>query len=72
MVTGVSRRKGIGYAVASRLAGMGANLFLHHYSPHDADQPWGADDVEDVTGGIRSQLRDGANLADGSIRPREP
>src|ERR1022692_4772489 len=21
----------------------GASLFLHHYAPHDRDQPWGAD-----------------------------
>jgi 3-oxoacyl-[acyl-carrier protein] reductase len=42
-VTGVSRRAGIGYAVARRLAALGAGLFLHHYTPHDRDQPWGAD-----------------------------
>jgi 3-oxoacyl-[acyl-carrier protein] reductase len=43
LVTGVSRRAGIGYAVARRLAGLGAGLFLHHHAPHDRDQPWGAD-----------------------------
>jgi 3-oxoacyl-[acyl-carrier protein] reductase len=43
LVTGVSRRAGIGYAVARRLAALGASLFLHHYAPHDQDQPWGAD-----------------------------
>ncbi len=43
VVTGVSRRAGIGYAVARRLAALGASLFLHHYAPHDRDQPWGAD-----------------------------
>lgn len=43
MVTGVSRRKGIGYAIARRLAALGASLFLHHYAPHDREQPWGAD-----------------------------
>jgi 3-oxoacyl-[acyl-carrier protein] reductase len=43
VVTGVSRRKGIGYAIARRLAASGANLFLHHYAPHDSEQPWGAD-----------------------------
>jgi 3-oxoacyl-[acyl-carrier protein] reductase len=37
LVTGVSRRAGIGYAVARRLAGLGAGLFLHHYAPHDRD-----------------------------------
>jgi 3-oxoacyl-[acyl-carrier protein] reductase len=41
LVTGVSRRTGIGYAIARRLAALGARLFLHHYSPHDRAQPWG-------------------------------
>jgi 3-oxoacyl-[acyl-carrier protein] reductase len=43
VVTGVSRRAGIGYAIARRLAAFGASLFLHQYAPHDHDQPWGAD-----------------------------
>lgn len=67
VITGVSRRQGIGFAVASRLARMGANLFLAHYSPHDEEQPWGADSIADVVGGLRSQLTDGARLAHGSI-----
>lgn len=41
MVTGVSRRAGIGYAVARRLAALGASVFVHHYAPHDRTQPWG-------------------------------
>jgi 3-oxoacyl-[acyl-carrier protein] reductase len=43
VVTGVSRRAGIGFAIARRLAALGASLFLHQYAPHDRDQPWGAD-----------------------------
>jgi 3-oxoacyl-[acyl-carrier protein] reductase len=43
VVTGVSRRVGIGYAIARRLTALGASLFLHQYAPHDHDQPWGAD-----------------------------
>jgi 3-oxoacyl-[acyl-carrier protein] reductase len=43
LITGVSRRAGIGHAVATRLAGLGADLFLHHHVPHDREQPWGAD-----------------------------
>jgi 3-oxoacyl-[acyl-carrier protein] reductase len=43
LVTGVSRRIGIGFAVASRLAGLGADLFVTSWSAHDRDQPWGAD-----------------------------
>ncbi|MGH3274382.1 MAG: SDR family oxidoreductase [Streptosporangiaceae bacterium] len=63
LVTGVSRRAGIGYATARRLAALGASLFLHHYAPHDADQPWGTD-----PGGIPAVLDGvtGALAADGA------
>ena len=43
LVTGVSRRAGIGHAIACRLAGLGANLFLQGYRTHDFEQAWGAD-----------------------------
>jgi 3-oxoacyl-[acyl-carrier protein] reductase len=43
LVTGVSRRVGIGMAVARRLAGLGADLFVTSWTPHDREQPWGAD-----------------------------
>jgi len=61
VVTGVSRRAGIGYAVARRLAALGATLFLHHYRPHDRDQPWGEDPggLQAVISGVRDALADG-------------
>jgi 3-oxoacyl-[acyl-carrier protein] reductase len=60
LVTGVSRRAGIGYAIARRLAGLGASLVIHHYAPHDRDQPWGADPggLEAVIGGVTEALAD--------------
>lgn len=66
LVTGVSRRAGIGYAVACRAADLGASVFLHHYQPHDAAQPWGAEPLEPVLDGVRAHLRPGARLAHAS------
>lgn len=43
LVTGVSRRKGIGFAIAQRLAILGADVFIHSFSPFDAGQAWGGD-----------------------------
>ena len=72
LVTGVSRRRGIGYAVAVELASLGASVFFHHYSPHDADQPWGDDDLDAVRAGIRAALHDGALAGDVSADLRDP
>lgn len=55
VVTGVSRRIGIGYAVARRLAEDGAAVVAHHWSPHDAEQAWGADPLGG--GGVIDALR---------------
>jgi len=43
LVTGASRRAAIGAAIARRLAASGASVLLHSWSPHDTEQPWGAD-----------------------------
>ena len=43
LVTGASRRMAIGAAIARRLVADGARVMLHSWSPHDAEQPWGAD-----------------------------
>jgi 3-oxoacyl-[acyl-carrier protein] reductase len=52
LVTGVSRRRGTGFAIAQRLLGdHGARVFVHSYAAYDATQPWGAD-----PGGITAVL----------------
>jgi 3-oxoacyl-[acyl-carrier protein] reductase len=55
LITGVSRRNGIGFAVARRLARMGADLFIQSWSPFDAAQPWGAD--PDGLDAVMAELR---------------
>jgi 3-oxoacyl-[acyl-carrier protein] reductase len=43
IVTGVSRRAGIGRALADRLAHLGATVVATGWTPHDAEMTWGAD-----------------------------
>ena len=64
LVTGVSRRVGIGHAIACCAADHGASVVAHHYRPHDAAQPWGADDLEAVMASIRTHLVGSAHLID--------
>lgn len=63
VVTGVSRRAGIGYAIARRAAELGAEVFCHHFAPHDAQQPWGGDELEAVLEGVRERVRPGGTFA---------
>jgi 3-oxoacyl-[acyl-carrier protein] reductase len=72
VVTGVSRRQGIGYAVAVRLARLGAGLLVQHHRAHDLEQPWGGDDLEAVTAGLRAALVDGARLVDVPLDLADP
>lgn len=55
VVTGVSRRAGIGFAIASRLAALKADLLVHSFVPFDAAQPWGAD--KEGTAALVADLR---------------
>jgi 3-oxoacyl-[acyl-carrier protein] reductase len=64
LVTGVSRRRGIGFAVARKLAALGASVTIQHFRPHDLDQPWGGDDLDAVRDGVRAALTPGARFAD--------
>ncbi|MEJ1087197.1 SDR family oxidoreductase [Microbacterium sp. Mu-80] len=72
LITGASRRKGIGYATARELARLGASVFIHHFRPHDEDQPWGADELDAVREGIRSALVPGAVFGDLHADLRDP
>ena len=72
VVTGVSRRAGIGYAIACRMAAYGANVFCHHFAPHDRAQPWGSDDLQAVLEGVRGGLVGEARVADVSADLGDP
>src|SRR3712207_3176997 len=61
VVTGVSRRAGIGFAIARRLLADGLNVLIHSWSAHDAAQPWGGepggiDAVIEALGGLGPRL----------------
>ena len=43
LVTGVSRRAGIGHSIARHLLAAGAEVFVQGWTQHDAAQPWGAE-----------------------------
>ena len=43
LITGVSRRAGIGYSIARLLREAGAAVFAQGWAEHDAAQPWGSE-----------------------------
>jgi 3-oxoacyl-[acyl-carrier protein] reductase len=55
IVTGASRRIGIGAAVCRALAADGADVFFTHWSAFDRTLPWGPD--EDGPARLQSELR---------------
>lgn len=61
-VTGVSRHRGIGCAIARKLVEAGAQVFLTHFRDHDLDPPWGADDVDAVVSEIRASAAPGVRI----------
>ncbi len=64
LVTGVSRRRGIGFAIATKLAALGANIVFQHYRQHDLAQPWGGDDLRAVRQGVHAHLVGNARADD--------
>jgi len=68
LVTGLSRRIGIAYGLARRLAARGATVLATSWAAHDAEQPWGADPLgpDGVLAALRAELPAGA----GPVRHR--
>ena len=64
LVTGVSRRAGIGFAIARRLLDRGDRVVVHSWTPHDAEQPWGSDDLAAVLAELGDPPHVSADLAD--------
>jgi 3-oxoacyl-[acyl-carrier protein] reductase len=46
LVTGVSRKIGIGAAIARALAQAGVDVFTTYYRPYDTTMPWGSEPTE--------------------------
>jgi 3-oxoacyl-[acyl-carrier protein] reductase len=70
LVTGVSRRQGIGYAIADELLSLGADCFLHSWMPHDEEQPWSTGErVETV---VKSLEKSGRRIDHCSIDLADP
>jgi len=60
LVTGVSRRAGIGAAVARELGRAGARLFLTFYRPYDQQQTWGvaSGEPESIAADLKATAED--------------
>lgn len=74
IVTGVSRRAGIGFAIARALLAAGARVLVQSWTPHDNAQDWGADPagiggVLDALGGLGPRL---AHVAADFSEPEVP
>jgi 3-oxoacyl-[acyl-carrier protein] reductase len=64
LVTGVSRRASIGFAVARRLLDRGDRVVVHSWAPHDDEQPWGSEDLTAVLAELGDPPHLSADLAD--------
>lgn len=56
LITGVSRRKGIGAAIARELANNGINLFCTYWTDYDKAMPWGV--MENEPSEIQQEILD--------------
>ncbi|GMA37191.1 SDR family NAD(P)-dependent oxidoreductase [Demequina litorisediminis] len=72
LVTGVSRRRGIGFAVASRLLSDGASVFIQHHRANDVAQPWGGDDIDALVAELRALAGPDALVGEAGADLRSP
>jgi 3-oxoacyl-[acyl-carrier protein] reductase len=56
IVTGASRRQGIGAAICQALASKGADIFFTYWTAYDRTTPWGADSDGPVA--LQNELRE--------------
>jgi 3-oxoacyl-[acyl-carrier protein] reductase len=69
LVTGVSRRAGIGFGITRRLLADGFRVFGTGWSPHDAEMLWGEDPAVDEA---VAELDGGERLAYGEVDLADP
>jgi 3-oxoacyl-[acyl-carrier protein] reductase len=64
LITGVSRRNGIGFAIAQRISAFGGDIFVQSLTSYDAQQPWGANvgGVEPLLAELRASGRRVAHI----------
>lgn len=71
LVTGVSRRAGIGFAVCRRLLVDGFTVIGHGWARHDEAQPWGGDAIDELVDELHA-LGDFHHLEGDLARVDEP
>lgn len=56
LITGVSRKKGIGYSIAKKMAKAGWDLAITYWKKYDEEMPWGSIDgeIESIVNELKS------------------
>lgn len=70
VVTGLSRRIGIGYAIVERLLADGARVYATGWSAHDAEMPWGLDPFDQSDFDMERFAYTEADMADPDVPSR--
>ncbi|MCA9919552.1 MAG: SDR family oxidoreductase [Anaerolineales bacterium] len=74
VITGVSRKIGIGAAIARALAEVGCNIFTTYFRPYDATMPWGsqADEASQIIAELQQMGVQAAGLELDLSQPTAP